>query len=291
MITRHYKDAGDAYMAEVMDNGGNLQSFEVNHAVQAIMDSGRLTEPMKQIIATKLQASIQSGNMGNANTHQAYGRGQYSGGNMAATTGQVAEFSIIVQRNSSNIATALPIALFMPDFLTNNYQSILSNFIAQISPGTTLASVVVNPTFIRFTFVNGAFTDQVDIFCDTSPYPSFLSAMNTQWFKTIMMRMELNNQTTVANTDSDASRQFKVAITPYFDTSFGAFGGNRCPLTNCKPPNQFLKNVIDIPWAQFAISPRQGWIFPVINAANRADVLNISIAHPVQELTRTSAGQ
>lgn len=284
-------DPTQEYMNGVLGNQVQLESFEVEHALAAISRDTHLSPEIKTAIMSKLPIAVQSGNMSNQSVHQATGDGRYYGGNMATTTGQVAEMSIIAQRNSSNIATPLPVAIGMSDFLTNNYQQVLANFLALFSPGTVLSGVTVFPTIVRFTFANGANTDSVDLSCDVTSYSSFLSSLNSTWFKTVNMRWEFTNITTPANTDTDAGRQFKVSISPYFDTNFGMFGGNRSPLTNCKPPNQFLKNVIDIPWAKFPISPRQGWILPVINAANKADVTTLAMAHPVQELTRTVSGK
>lgn len=289
-------DPTDTYMMEVLNGGEQLQSFELDHISAAINRDKSISAPMRNILTAKLgamQTIRREGTPQNGSTTIAIGNGQYSGGNMAVATGQVAEFSIIITRNSSKIRSALPVVLFMTDFLSNKYQMVINNFLQQLSPGTVLADVTnVNGNTIRFTFTNGANTDQIDITCDTTAYPSMLNSLFTTWFKTLMLRMELNNLTTPSSTDSDAGRQFKQSIAPIYDTNFGAFGGQRCPLTNCKPPNQFLKNVIDVPWAKFALSPREGWMFPVVAAGTSdADKLEIAIAHPVQEFTRSSAGR
>lgn len=272
----------DEFMDNVLRNQSNLESFEVEH-ISAALNAHKGTSPeMARSLVGKISVRSNPG-MGVTSKDSA---GIYTGGGMATVHGSVAEFSIIIVRNSSRIKFALPIALFMNDFLPNEYRQIVAN---NIPAGVTLVSVATLSDRVRFTYSNGVVSDQIDILADTSAYPSFLNALNTNWFQTSNIRMEANSST-AANTDTDASRQFKTILLPYFDTLFGSFGGNRLPLTNCKPPNQFLKNVIDVPQARFPLSPRQGYILPVINATTETDVFTLSLGHYVQRLVRSSNG-
>lgn len=269
----------DEYTNELMNSQNSLEAFERDHLVQSIHMNPNISQPVKTTL-------IQKANQMAMNITQKDGVERTTPGSMTQISGAVAEFSIRAVRNTSDILAPLPVVLFMSDFLSNEYRQIISNF---LPPGVVLASVTTLSDRVRFAFSNGVNTDQIDLFCDTTAYPSFLLSQNTTAFKLMRMRMKLITST-ANNTNTDAGRQFGLTVTPYKDTQFGAFGGNRYPLSNCEPPDQFRLNIIDLVMAKWWLTPREGLIVPIINATAVKDVLSLNMGHWVQQFTRTSAG-
>lgn len=276
------------YIDRVLTGQESLENFEADHIIGAIQRDASLSMPQRRALIGKVN-TIQNikGNAANGNIHQVEGDGVIHNGLTTVITGAAAEFSLQIIRNKSDITAALPVPIFLSDFLSNEYRQILPNF---LPPNVTLASVTILSDRVRFSYTNGIVTDTIDVFCDTTAYPSFLSSMNTTFFQSLRMRMKVFVSTS-ANTNTDAGRQFGVTLTPYKDTNFGMFGGNRYPLSNCEPPDQFRLNIIDIGGAKWPLSPRQGVIIPVINATVKADVLTMNLGCWVNKFTRTSAGE
>lgn len=272
------------YIDAVLAGQQSLESFEAEHLISAVQRDTSLTPVKRRMLIGKINtvASVR-----NQDVMTKVGDGQVSAGMSTQVTGAAATFGMRIVRNSSNILSELPVVLFLSDFVSNEYRQILPNFLPS---GVILVSVTTLSDRIRFTYSNGDVSDSVDVFTDTTSYPSFLASMNTTFFKMMHARMKVYTST-AANTNTDAGRQFGVTLTPYKDTAFGAFGGNRFPLTNCEPADQQRLNIIEIPEARWSLSPRQGVIVPVINATAPADTYTMHLGVWVNKFTRTSDGE
>jgi len=154
-------------------------------------------------------------------------------------TKTAAQFDITITRNSANIAGILPFCLFGPNDALNGYRQVMDNLPA----GTVLTSVRSGennslPSSLVFTFTNGANVDTVTVTCNQYPYPSFLTALNTDMFKASKIRYSISDATQL--TQFNQPFDFKVR------SMFGKKSADSVSIGAYKAPQQFQNGIIDV---------------------------------------------
>ena len=152
-----------------------------------------------------------------------------------------AQFDINIRRLTNTIAQPVPIAIFGTTHLRSGYSQFL------IPGGGTTVTVVGGlntPTAgttdrIRFTFVNGANTDIVDVTCNQVPYPVFLEALGADLFKISNIRYEITNNADII--------QFSQQHNFTSKSLFGKQTSDDITIGAYKKPEQFQPGIVDIP--------------------------------------------
>lgn len=96
--------------------------------------------------------------------------------------------SLKVTRNTRNITEVLPVPLFSPLNIVENYASIFG--ITQTLPaGITVAVSVFNNRSLRFTYTQGLNVDTIDVINTAQvPYPVIQEMLKTDWFTALGMK-------------------------------------------------------------------------------------------------------
>jgi hypothetical protein len=142
-----------------------------------------------------------------------------------------------ITRNSYFIPLDLPYMLFCPDALDTNYATPLSDA-GTLPPGVTCTVGIFQNRAIRFTFVQGAFTDTIDITTQFPvPYPVVLQMIaDGDWFQSDSFQQSVG---------SNFNAMFNAVTLSFGQMSFDGFkGSNAIPLSNAKDPYQQQDGII-----------------------------------------------
>jgi hypothetical protein len=153
-----------------------------------------------------------------------------------------AQFSLLVTRNTRTLAVELPVPLFGAVDLESGY----ANALAQYLPtGITVSNVQYGiqsgkafERILTISFTDGTNTDTVTISCKNMPYPSFLSAIQSDVFINSLTRYTLGN---TANQD-----QYNAQFTVAKKSLFGKQESDDITPNAYKDPNQNQTNIVDI---------------------------------------------
>ena len=149
-----------------------------------------------------------------------------------------AQFDIIVTRQTGDITQPLQCAIFGGMY----FQSAYAGLVQPATGGSLVVTGGINsavPTAVRFAHTVGANTDQIDISCNQTNYPSFLQATTNDLFKISNIRYTITDQLNTI--------QFSQLFQFNNKTLFGKAGQNSVSVGAYKKPEQFQAGIIDIP--------------------------------------------
>ena len=172
-----------------------------------------------------------------------------------AGNNDVAQFDILITRNTANIAGVLPFPIFGAAALASGLQNDLANYLPNAS--TSLIALQYGdiymdvtgevPTIVpnlseakklRLEYKNGANKDVVEITCNTIAYPEFVNSTVSDVFELSKIRMSLS--------DSTQSAQFSQSIKYARRTIFGKKTENSFAPSAFRTPDQFQSGIVDI---------------------------------------------
>ena len=165
----------------------------------------------------------------------------------------VADFTIIVTRNSNNIASALPFLLYGVNYVENQYRELLTPFLLN---SVVLTSVLYdNAGNMVFTYTLGANVDTVTISCNEAPYSVFLQSSRTDLIRVQKMRYNIADTTKLAN--------YSQPMAIVQKSLFGTLVNNKISVTKYKQPTQFQNGIVDV-MASYDIDKTKGLVHYII---------------------------
>lgn len=169
-----------------------------------------------------------------------------------------ANFNFVIKRNSANINKDLPIVLFgSADFFSGYFG------VVDVPPGLTYAvsgGLYSGPTaydFIRFTWNEGANTDNIDIRCNEYPYPAFLKSTETDIFIVNYMKYFIPSAAFVD--------QYNRKMTYKKRSLFGLEDKQNVPIKSNQNTRDFRDNIVEMP-VRFAIDKQRMFVLEVMPA-------------------------
>lgn len=171
--------------------------------------------------------------------------------------------NITVKRVTSNIANALPFAIFGHLALASNYQQALAEY---LPVGVTIISITLLPSggyAIRFS--DGVAIDTIEINCTQIGYAEFVKALATDQFEVTKIRYALD---TLAH-----ATQYQEPFALYTKSLFGTKQVKDFPIEMHKSPMQQQSLILDIDQS-FSVDKEQVIIGKIIN--------DVAAAVPVQ---------
>ena len=153
-----------------------------------------------------------------------------------------AQFDLIVKRNSANILSNLPLALFGSLDALSGYNQVLSGlFKAGVSITNVQYSVFSGYQYkdnLTFTYSDGTNTDTVTITCNQIEYPVFLESIQNDLFEMSKIRYSLSDTTQVSQFDNGMFIKYR--------TLFGKTGSDQISVGAWKSPQQYQNGIIDM---------------------------------------------
>lgn len=176
------------------------------------------------------------------------------------TTSIKAQFDIRILRNSANIAQSLEVGVFGMVHFQSGYFGVV--FPPTGGTVTVTGGTNVNlPDRVRFTYVVGADTDTIDVFCNQLPYPAFLSSMSNAMFKVTNIRYSLSNAAQTV--------QFSEPFEFRSKSMYGKGDTNPITVLSFRKPEQFQAGIVDLPLD--ATMSREDLIALKVNEATTAE--------------------
>ncbi len=167
------------------------------------------------------------------------GQGIVSVSGSRNTPVSAAQFDINVKRVSANIAQDLPFVIFGQQDSKNGFRKLMDN----LPTGVVLTSVEMGesdgqPEKLIFTYTEQANVDTVEVTCNQYPYPSFLEAMSTNFFRMSKLRYQLS--------DSAQLTQFNNEFSVGIRSMFGKKSADSISINAYKDPRQYQAGIIDV---------------------------------------------
>lgn len=151
--------------------------------------------------------------------------------------GDAAQFDIIIRRNSKNILQDLQVGIFGFGNIASGY----TGFVLPTAGGTvTVTGSIYNtlPDRYRFTHVNGANTDTIDVLCNQSPYPTFI--------QNGALDMYMINNIRYFISDVTAQDQFSNPLDFHKNSIFGLEIKNQSTPISFRNPMDEQNSIIDM---------------------------------------------
>jgi hypothetical protein len=165
----------------------------------------------------------------------------------------IADFTIIVTRNSNNIAAPLPFLLFGVNYVENQYRELLTPFLTN---AVILTSVVYNNAGnMVFTYTLGVNVDTVTVSCNEAPYSVFLQSTRTDLIRIQKVRYNIADTTKLAN--------YSQPMAIVQKSLFGTLVNNKISVTKYKNPQQFQNGIVDV-MASFDVDKTKGLVHYII---------------------------
>jgi hypothetical protein len=170
-----------------------------------------------------------------------------------------AQFDVNIKRVTANIAQDLPFVIFGQQDSKNGFRKVIDN----LPTGVTLTSVEIGevqgePEKLIFTYTENANVDTVEVTCNQYPYPSFLEAMSTNFFRMSKLRYQLS--------DSAQLSQFNNDFSVTTRSMFGKRSANSISINAYKDPKQFQAGIIDVD-GEFDLDKETSILSSIINVA------------------------
>lgn len=201
------------------------------------------------------------------------------GPEISVTPGNVisaAKLTLIVRRDTANIAAPLPFVLFGANDAADGYRRLIGSvgFSATVPAGTILTSVRYGenagfPNTVVFTYTApGALVDTVTVSCPTCPMPVLLQGLLTGLMEINKIRMKISNTALLA--------QFDEQFTDTQHSFLGPVVTNPVTPSDFQSPEQFQQGIVDLDllWAK---DNEGAFVGQIINSASFQINFSVSI--------------
>ena len=202
--------------------------------------------------------------------------GSINRGQQFGAGGESAQFDIVIERLTANIAAALPVFIFGAQHAMAGYAGLLnvpSGMTLQVKMGI-IGNTTSNLEFVDFIYTQGANVDTVRVSTNSgAPYPSFLMASLTDLFVINGIRYTISDTTQLGQLNQ-----------PFIESEKSLFGktqDNPISVSSFKNPLQFQSGIIDIPY-NGGIDKEKGFAISIISDAGFSVTLSVLVSRFTQ---------
>ena len=151
--------------------------------------------------------------------------------------GTVAEFKVLITRWGTNVPYDLPVVLFAPMHLENNYQKALSSVNSNVRITQIVRDTINGNLQIYYQAVGGGLTDMLLISCEETAYLTLLESLKTD------LVYVANTRLIVADADVD---QFTRNWTITKNNGFGKGTNNTINIERKRSTKDYIKSILDV---------------------------------------------